>query len=216
MKKLLTAMALGCACMASAQAGEIYTGLGTHGVMLGYAHALSPDFTVRGDFGTLGSRTANEREEGVDYEVTVGFNRAGVFGDWFPFAGGFRLTGGVTFNNVKLDMLARGNGTPMTIGNRTFVSSPDDRLNVKIEYPKTTPYIGIGWGHQLSTGWGFTFDIGASIGKAKLTETHSGTNLGNPAIVSQADIDAELAELRDGVGKVKALPLISLGVNYRF
>lgn len=199
-----------------AHAGEVYTGIGTHGVMLGYAHALSPDFTVRGDFGTLGSREKQQTEEGVDYTGKLTYNRAGLFGDWFPFSGGFRVTGGVTFNNMKLDLLAKGNGTQMTIGNKTFVSATDDRLNVLVAFPKTTPYLGFGWGHQLSTGWGFVFDLGASIGKAKASETHSGTNLGNPALVSQADIDAELAEIRDGAGKIKAIPMLAIGFNYRF
>lgn len=199
-----------------ASAGEVYTGIGTHGVMLGYAQPVSPHLTVRGDFGTLGSRTHNEREEGVDYEGKATYNRTGLFADWFPFANGFRFTGGVTFNRMKIDLVAKGNGQPMTIGNNTFTSDPNDRLNVKVEFPKTTPFLGIGYGHQLSTGWGFTFDLGASIGKAKVTETHSGPNLGNTAVVSQADIDAELAEVRDGVGKVKAIPLIAIGFNYRF
>jgi hypothetical protein len=212
----LAALALASSMATGAQAGEVYTGIGTHGVMLGYAHALSPNFTVRGDFGTLGSRERTEREEGVDYQGKLTYNRAGVFGDWFPFGNGFRFTGGITFNNMKLDLLAQGNGSTMTIGNRTFVSSSDDRLNVKIEFPKTTPFLGIGYGHQLSSGWGFVFDLGASIGKARVSETHSGTNLGNPAVVSQADIDAELAELRDGAGKVKAIPMIAIGFNYRF
>jgi len=201
---------------AGAQAQEVYTGIGTHGVMLGYAHALSPDFTLRGDFGTLGSRNRSERDEGIDYEGKLTYNRVGLFGDWFAFGNGFRFTGGVTFNNMKLDLVAKGNGTQMTVGNNTFVSSTDDRLNVKIEFPKTTPYLGIGYGHQLSTGWGFVFDLGASIGKAKVSETHSGTNLGNTSIVSQADIDAELAEVRDDAGKIKAIPLIAIGFNYRF
>lgn len=201
---------------AGAQAQEVYTGIGTHGVVLGYAHPLSPGFTLRGDFGTLGSRNRSERDEGIDYEGKLTYNRVGLFGDWFAFGNGFRFTGGVTFNNMKLDLVAKGNGTQMTVGNNTFVSSTDDRLNVKIEFPKTTPYLGIGYGHQLSTGWGFVFDLGASIGKAKVSETHSGTNLGNTSIVSQADIDAELAEVRDDAGKIKAIPLIAIGFNYRF
>ncbi len=201
---------------ATAQAGEVYTGIGTHGVLLGYAHPISSSFTIRGDFGTFGTYKTQDREEGIDYDIEAKLSRAGVFGDWFPFQGGFRLTGGVTFNNMKLDMLARGNGQPMTVGNRTFVSSPDDRLNVKIEFPKTTPYLGIGYGHQLSKGWGFVFDLGASIGKARVSETHAGPNLGNPALVSQADIDAELAEIRDGVGKIKAIPMLSIGLRYQF
>ena len=216
MKHTLVALAA-LALTTGAQAGEVYTGIGTHGVMLGFAQALSPHLTVRGDFGTLGSREKNEREEGVDYEGKATYNRVGMFADWFPFSGGgFRFTGGVTFNNMKVDLLAKGNGTPMTVGNRTFVSSTDDRLNVKIEFPKTTPFFGLGYGHQLSSGWGFIFDLGASIGKARVSETHSGTNLGNPAIVSQADIDAELVEIREGAGKIKAIPMIAIGFNYRF
>jgi hypothetical protein len=199
---------------AGAHAGEVYTGIGTHGVMLGYAQALSPDFTVRGDFGTLGSRESTEREEGIDYEAKTTYNRVGLFGDWFPFSGGgFRFTGGVTFNNMKLDLVAKGNGSPITIGNNSYTTDSTDRFNVTIEFPKTTPYLGIGYGHQLSTGWGFVFDLGASIGKAKVSESHSGNNFSQ---VSQSDIDAELAEIRDGAGKIKAIPMIAIGFNYRF
>lgn len=212
MKHTLTAL-VALACAAGAQAQEVYTGIGTHGVMLGYAHALSPDFTLRGDFGTLGSRTRNETDSGIDYEGKLTYNRLGLFGDWFAFGGGFRFTGGVTFNNMKLDLVAKGNGQPITIGNTTYATDSTDRLNVKIEFPKTTPYLGIGYGHQLSSGWGFVFDLGASIGKARVSETHSGTHLGQ---ASQADIDAELAEIRNDAGKVKAIPLIGLGFNYRF
>ena len=214
MKHTLIALAALTLAAGAAHAGEVYTGIGTHGVMLGYAHAVSPDFTVRGDFATFGSRNKNEREEGIDYEGKATYNRAGVFADWFPVSGGgFRLTGGVTFNNMKLDLVAKGNGSPITIGNNTYPTDSTDRLNVKIEFPKTTPYLGIGYGHQLSSGWGFVFDLGASIGKAKVTESHSGNNFSN---ASQADIDAELAEIRDGAGKIKAIPLIAIGFNYRF
>ncbi len=210
----LAALTLASGVATSAHAGEVYTGIGTHGVMLGYAHALSPSLTVRGDFGTLGSRESNEREEGIDYEAKATYNRVGLFGDWFPASGGgFRITGGITFNNMKLDLVAKGNGTPITIGDNTYATDSTDRLNVKIEFPKTTPYLGIGYGHQLSTGWGFVFDLDASIGKAKVTESHSGNNF---SLVPQSDIDAELAEIRDGVGKIKAIPMIAIGLNYRF
>lgn len=210
----LAALALSCTLVTPAQAGELYTGVSTHGVMLGYAQPLSPMITVRGDFATAGSKSSRENEEGIDYDTKATYNRAGLFADWFPFSGGgFRLTGGVTFNNMKIDLNAVGNGSAITIGGTTVVTDSTDRFNVKVEFPKTTPYLGIGYGHQLSSGWGFVFDIGASIGKAKVTETHSGTNLG---AVPQSEIDAELAELRDGVGKVRAIPMIAIGFNYRF
>lgn len=210
-----TAAAIAALCLScAAQAGEVYTGVGTHGLMLGYAQPVAPHVTLRADYASAGSRTRQEREEGIDYDAKLTYNRIGLFADAFPFApGGFRFTGGVTFNNMKVDMDGRGNGGTINIGGTDYVMTANDRFNVKVEFPKTTPYVGIGYGHQLSSGWGFVFDLGASIGKAKVTETHSGPNL---SMADQADIDRELAEIRDGAGKVKAIPLIAIGFNYRF
>ncbi len=214
-RRLLT-LAAWAACTHGALAGEIYLGAGLPGVMLGYAQPVSDSFTLRGDWATLGTRRKKTVEEGVTYDAELGFNRIGVFADWFYF-GGLRVTGGVTFNNLKANFVAQGDGvTQFTIGGNTFTSAADDRFNVTIKYPKTTPYLGLGYGHQASTGWGFIFDLGVSFGKATVSETHSGTNLGNTSIVTQAQIDAEMAELRDGVAKIKYIPQVSLGFNYRF
>jgi len=195
-----------------AHAGEIYAGIGLPGLIVGYAHPVSTDFTLRGDFATLGQRSKTTNEEGIDYQAKLKANRAALLADWFV-AGGFRLTGGVTFNQMKIDLLAQGAGRTINLGGTNYTLGADDQLRVKIEFPRTTPYFGIGYGHQRSEGLGFTFDLGASFGKAKITETHTGTVLSN---ASQADIDRELAELRDGVGKVRFIPQLSIGMAVRF
>lgn len=196
-----------------AQAGQVYGGLGLPGVMLGYTHPLEDRrFTVRGDFAFMDLPSETAREEGIDYQAKAKLNRLGVFADWFVL-GGMRLTGGVTFNGMNLNLQAQGNGGTINIGGTDYTTSPDDRLDVKIEFPRTTPYLGIGYGHHQGTGLGFVFDLGASIGKAKLTATPSGPNLSQ---VDPADIDRELEELRDGVGKAKFFPQLSLGLTYRF
>ncbi len=193
-------------------AGEIYLGAGLPGVMLGYAAPLSSNITVRGDWATLGTRRKQSVEEGVNYDAELGFNRIGVFADWFYF-GGLRITGGLTFNNLTANFVAVGNGTPITIGNTPYTTDATDRFNVTIKYPKTTPYLGLGYGHQASSGFGFIFDAGVSFGKATVSESHSGTNL---SLVSQTDVDLELAQLREGVAKIKYIPQLSIGLNYRF
>lgn len=195
-----------------AHAGEVYANVGLPGLMLGYAQPLSPDFTLRADIATLGRRSKHTTEEGIDYQAQVQAERAALLADWFV-VGGLRLTGGVTFNRMKVDLLAQGNGSTVNIGGTNYVLTANDRLNVKIEFPRTTPYLGLGYGHQLTQGLGFTFDLGASIGKARVSETHSGPVLDN---ASQADIDRELAELRDGVGKVRFIPQLSVGLALRF
>jgi hypothetical protein len=196
-----------------AQAGEIYGGIGLPGLMIGYAHAYSPRLTARVDVATLGSRSANRTENGIDYAGKVEAHRAGVFADWFPFSGGFRLTGGLTLNDVGLELAARTTGGNIQIGGNNYPFVAGDRFDVSIRFPRATPYLGLGFGHHAGKGLGFVTDLGVSIGRAKLTATASGPNLGN---VARSDIDRELAELRDGVGKIRILPQVSIGLNYRF
>lgn len=201
------------AATSSAQAGEIYGAIGLPGVIVGYAQPVGGSFALRADVSTLGRRNVDGTEEGIEYKGKAKANRLGLFADWFV-AGGFRFTGGATFNDVRADLVAQGDGNPITIGGNQYPTSSEDRLDVTIKYPGTTPYLGIGWGHHAAeSGVGFVFDLGASIGKAKLSSRTQGPNLSQ---VSQSDIDRELAELREGVGKAKVIPQISFGINYRF
>jgi hypothetical protein len=220
MRRQIVMLALAGASMA-AQAGEVYGGIGLPGLMLGYAHAYSPTLTARVDVATLGSRSGNRTEDGIAYAGKIEAHRAGVFGDWFPFQGGFRLTGGVTFNKVGLALGAQpGAGGSITIGSvavgagTAFPLAANDRFDVNVKFPRATPYLGLGYGHHAGKGLGLVVDLGISMGRAKLDARVSGDNL--PTYVNQANIDAELAELRDGVGKVRVLPQVSIGLNYRF
>jgi hypothetical protein len=201
------------ALLPDAHAGEVYTNIGFPGLMLGYAEPLNANFTLRGDLATLGSRSREYTEEGINYNGKLKATRGALFGDWYPFSGTFRFTAGVTSNNYQLDLVATGAGGTLTIGNTTYTTTPDDRFEAKIKFPKATPYLGLGWGHQVGSGFRFSADIGAMLGKAKLTTALSGPNANQ---VSQADIDAETAELRDGVAKVRWLPQITIGFGYSF
>lgn len=198
----------------AAHAAEVYGGIGFPGVMLGVAHAPNSSVALRADVASLGSRDVDGIEEGISYRGTGKVSRVGLFADWFPFEGIFRLTGGVTFNRARADLEGQATNGTIDIGGTSYPVTADDRLNVKVEFPKTTPYLGIGWGHQWAdSGLSFAFDLGASFGRAKVTGTASGPNLGQ---VNQTDLDRELAELRDGAAKVRFLPQISFALGYRF
>lgn len=165
------------------------------------------------DYATIGERSAQRVEDGIAYNAKLKLNRAALLADWFPFAGSFRFTGGVTSNQYKLDLLATGAGGSLTIGNTTYTTTANDQFRVQVKFPSSTPYLGFGWGHGMGSGLRFSFDVGAMFGKATVSYALSG-----PAAqqVSQADINAELAELRAGVGKVKAVPQITFGLGYSF
>lgn len=172
---------------------------------------------VRGDYATLGSYKQDGNEEGISYKGKVKVGRLGAFADYFPWSQGFRFTAGLTFNQTQIDLKANFD-TPQsaTIGSDTVLVGPGDRFNVKAKFPAVTPFLGIGYGHHGNVnapGWGFHADLGASFGKAKVSID---TNLVNEGRVSQADLDAETQELRDGVAKVTFIPQLSVGVSYRF
>jgi hypothetical protein len=209
----LFALALTGLTVTAAQAAEPYVAIGAPGVMLGVAQPLSDTITIRADLATIGTRDKSGTEQGINYRGNYKSNRTGLFADWFV-SGGFRLTGGLTINDTKFDLTAFGDGTPIKIGNTSYATTTADRFVANIKFPSTTPYIGIGWGHKMgNSGWGFVADLGASIGRAKVTTRVEGPLLSQ---VSQADLDRETQELRDGVGRVRALPQLSVGVSYQF
>lgn len=204
-----------------AHAGEVYTGIGTHGLMLGYAQPVAPSVTLRGDVASLGKHSTTKTEDGIPYDAELKMSRGGLFADWFV-TGGWRLTGGVTFNSVKLDLAGRPTNNQMTIGDTTYATQEGDRFDAHVKFPKTTPFLGFGYGHQGGTEgrWGFHFDLGASIGRATVSAAASGPTFDGLSATDRAtlnaNVDKETQELRDGVGKIRAIPQLSLGANYRF
>ena len=214
-KSLALGGALCCALFAPhVVAGEVYVPIGIPGIGIGYAHPLDANFAVRADVMTMGRRSKATEESGINYQANLKLERAALLVDGFPFAGSFRFTGGLVASNYKLALDASGAGGSLTIGGRTYTTTAGDGINVQIKYPSTAPYLGLGWGHQAGSGWRFSADLGAAIGKAKVTATARGNLANQPDI--QSNLDKELAELRDGVGKVKAIPQVSVGIGYSF
>jgi hypothetical protein len=198
---------------ASALAGDVYVKAGLPGGIVGYAQPIGSHFGLRVDLATVGEVQEQRQSNGIQYDAKLKLNRAALLADWFPLAGGFRVTGGVTTNQYRLDMQASGAGGTLTIGNTRYTTTSADELLVNVRFPTTTPYVGFGWGHQVATGLRFSADVGAMFGRASLSSSVNGPLAQR---VTQADLDAELASFRNSVAKVRAVPQISLGLGYSF
>lgn len=217
----LSALALGVAL--PAHAGESYGSVGLPGITLGYAHTVNASLGLRADVSSTGSFSKDGTESGIRYVGKAKYNRAGLFADYFPFGGRFRFTGGLTYADASLELKSQFDGsTSVTLNGQTVTPSASDYLNARVSFPKVMPYVGIGWGHQeREAGFGFVGDIGASIGRAKLkTDTNlvgqTYSNGSGSVTITQADVDAKTQELRDGVGKLRLLPQLNLGLSYRY
>lgn len=200
-----------------ALAGESYVKVGLPGVVVGYAHSVNDQLGLRVDAGTTGSISRQRTESDVPYQARLKYNRVGLFGDYRPFGGRFRLTAGLTLNDASLKLDSRFDGaTSVTINETTITPTAADYFRAHVKIPRVTPYFGIGWGHEpRETGFGFVADIGVSIGKAKLTVDQNLTD-NHPALISQEDVDTETRELKDKVGKLRILPHVAVGMSYRY
>ncbi|MFN4351989.1 MAG: hypothetical protein ACK4F6_14395 [Hylemonella sp.] len=213
MKKYLISLGLLASLGANVQAQDIYGGIGLPGLYtLGYAHPVSQSWGVRGEYAGGLSASANGTDNGVRYDATFKSSRAGLFADWFPFSGGFRLVGGVTANDTKLTVNGVG-GPNTTIGNVT-TDTTGKKFNVNLKYPSTTAYLGLGYGHHVSTkGLGFYADVGVTLGSFT---AEIDTDLVGYNGITQADVDAQKKKMNDSLGGLGYLPSVSVGMVYRF
>ncbi len=201
--------------------------------------ALAADVAVTGKIGTLGlgggitknivpqingrlsinwfsynySTTASD----VAYNFNLKLLTVGALADWHPGESGFRVTGGIYFNNNRISGTAKlATGGPFTIGDNTYTAAQLGVLTAGIDFNTLAPYIGIGWGNPLrqDSRWTFAFDLGLlyqGSPRVNLTAT-------NPANIP--GLDADLATEEDSVSQAlrsfKYYPVISLGVSYNF
>lgn len=203
----------------AAQAQDVYIGAGLPGLLtLGYANPMGNNWGLRGEYAGGLNLNVDGNENGVNATGSIKANRAGAFADWFPFGGGFRLVGGVTVNDMKVTM--NGVGSANTQINGYTVDTSGKMFNVELVYPSTTPYIGIGYGHQASTdkGLGFYSDFGVMFGTFNVNVNQNLTGLpkSGGGTITQADIDAQTKSMRDSVSSMSVLPSFSIGLTYRY
>lgn len=212
----------------SAQAGEVYGGLGIYGPQLGYAHSLNDQFTVRGDLNGGFKYSRDVNSGGVDYRGKFKSQYAGVYADWFPTASAFRLTGGVTFHDSKVTIDAKAGANANATINGIPVDLKDSYARGTAKFPGAAPYLGIGWGHKNSTqkGWGFYANLGVMIGKFKIKNYEENITT-NPSVIAaqqalgrqvitKKDIDVEISKAQSELNKLRAMPVVNVGVTYRF
>jgi len=200
-----------------AQAGDVFGGVGAPGLYsIGYAQPMGSNWGLRGEYAAGLSMSKDGVQSGISATGSLKASQAGVFADWFPFDGGFRLVGGLTMNDIKAEFKSVGgsatiNGKPVNLTGETF--------NVNLTYPNSTAYLGLGFGHQSGqqSGLGFYADLGVTIGSfnsdvstSVLNKTYSGYT------ITQTDIDAQTKTMRDSISSLTVLPRAAIGLTYRY
>lgn len=150
----------------------------------------------------------------VTYDAKLKLFSLGAMADVYPFAGKFRLTGGLFYNGNKLTMVGVPAAASYTFNGTTYVAGAGSSVTATVDFNKVAPYVGIGFGDPVSSGSpiGINVDLGVLYqGQAKT----SLTTVGIPGVAA-ADIAAEKQKLDDALNNMKFYPVASIGVTFRF
>jgi hypothetical protein len=190
------------------------------GVDVGYK--FSPNLHGRLGVNAVGFNT-NYSSQGIDYNASFSPTNVHFLGDYFPFGGGLRLTGGLVVQSNQFN----GTGTPsgasgqINLGGTNYNASDVGTLSSEGSFSNSVaPYLGIGFGTPLSPGLGFNLDAGVMFAGSPTVRLRA--NNISPLIpaAQQQQIRSDLAKQESQTNKdisgFNVYPVISIGVSYAF
>jgi hypothetical protein len=198
-----------------AQAGTT----GFFGVDGGYK--FSPNLHARLGLNT-GGFNLNYASEGIDYAAKFQPTNLHLLGDFFPFGGGLRLTGGLVAQSNRFTATAKSsssnqinlNGTNYDANQVGMVESEGKFAN------GIAPYLGIGIGTPISSGLGFNLDAGVMFAGSPTVKL-SANNVSSLIPTSQqnqirSDLAAQERQTNGDIKSFNLYPVISIGFSYAF
>jgi len=191
---------------------------GTLGGGIELSHAFSQRTGVRLNVdGYNFSRTATQ--DNIQYDMKLKLQTASLLGDWFPFANNFRISAGAMLNRNKFALKGQPSGGSYTINGVTYNAADVGSFDSQVDFNKTAPYFGIGYGRPIYSGLSLTFDLGVMFQgspKSKIDVTCGPTTPGPTCTQLQNDAKAEQSRLDESLHNFKYYPVVSLGLAYTF
>jgi hypothetical protein len=189
--------------------------IGTLGFGIEAAKLLVPHVAVRANlnFGTF-DRTGEQSD--IDYDFDLKLKAFSALVDFFPGGrGSFHLTGGLVTNPMKVTLTGKPNESgEYTINGNPYASSDVGTLKGVGEFKSAAPYLGLGFGTPAKKGRiAFLFDLGAVIGKPKVTLSRTG---GQDVPGLDQDIQDQQEKTQKDLNDIKVYPVIQFGLALRF
>ena len=195
---------------------------GTNGIGLDFTNALTDAFTVSLDYGS-GKINTTRSVSDISYKADTTFGGVGFKASYFPLAGSkLHVTAGFLLNNTELDAEAQSEGGSYNINGTKYPASYIGSMKAKIQFPSSSPYIGVGWGNPVWAGSkvNFTVDLGVQYLKsinASLTASCNNAAINQLQCTQlKNDIAQEEAQLQDEMNKVNWWPSARIGLHYQF
>ncbi len=157
--------------------------------------------------------------------------------DWYPFHGGFRISGGMTFKNQTAfnATLVPTPGQTFTVNSVDYYSYPSNPITGAGVFNfggSTAPRVTFGWGNMLKERGriGFQTELGAEFISTPTAiyaitgtgcQNYNGAGATNPANYSNcgpipaSNIAAEQATIQSDISPYHIFPILSFGLSYK-
>lgn len=206
--------------------------VGVNGIGFDIATPLGNKWNLRGGASFLGY-TVDTSANGMNVSADLHLRSAVISADFFPMAGGFRLSPGIMiYNGNHINALFHvPGGKQFDLGDGSYISSPTDPVHGTgyLDFSsKVAPTFTIGYGNLIPRNgghWSFPIEVGfAYIGDPKVTLDLHGTACRNGTdcgpidgdAESQADLRQEERDLASDLSPLRFFPILNVGVGYRF
>jgi hypothetical protein len=213
---LVAAATIAVAAPATAQSDNSSLSVGVTGGTLGIGPEVgyrASSFGVRGNATFLGlSRDVDS--DNVEYEGDLKLRSFGAMVDFYPGAGGFRISPGLRINRNRVELT--GNPTDdVEIGDTVYTPSEIGDITGEVRGNRLSPTLTIGYTTGGSSGLYFGIDAGAMFqGSPKVRDLDTSGTLNNAQLL--ADLEDEREEIEDDISRFKVYPILQLALGFRF
>ena len=209
----------GLAAAGSASALGIGVRAGTTGVGADLGFGIVPTLSARIGYSALSySRDVDVTD--IRYDGDLKLSNLSALLDFSPLPGPFRITGGLIFNDNKVDVTGRPSNGTYTINGVSYPSTAVGSLSGSVKSGnRAAPYLGIGYGSVAGFGVNFYFDLGVMFQgrpEAGLSVTCGSALSAAQCTQLRTDVAAEQARLQNEVRNFRYYPVANIGVTIGF
>jgi len=215
MRSRFVAVLLGALCLipAAARADSFDpVSFGVHAGTLGAGITLERpllfDLSARVTTGLL-STSSVRNYDGAPWTSTFHENNVLVAMDWRPYAGRWRLSGGLLFGGDNVTKVAQNTSGNYLLNGNVYPVSGAGVVTGRVSFARPALYLGFGGGTGILKGLTIAFDAGIVVRNGQLSTSASGPLQGNAQF--ESDLAATAAQFRTRLIQ----PVIGIGLVYR-